>query len=216
MPRDRSTAAASAGRRPAAGAPCTRSRSPGQPPAASERRGAWQDWRCRASMWVVVMVLASCQNLAGETASTGTVAREPAGYPSLHTVPPRPQLSYTGGAAARDRRRAGRRPRERPLHQRGHPLSERVEQHAAAGADDRGGGPARGSSRIRSPHRRPRRASGRSSTGPPSSSTRTTISARSWRTCATIRSRRRRAGSPRRAPRRRRRSHPGRRQGGCP
>jgi outer membrane protein OmpA-like peptidoglycan-associated protein len=44
-------------------------------------------------MWVVVMVLASCQDLAGETAKTGTVA-EAGAYPSLHTVPPRPQLSY--------------------------------------------------------------------------------------------------------------------------
>jgi outer membrane protein OmpA-like peptidoglycan-associated protein len=42
-------------------------------------------------MWVVVMVLASCQDPAGETATTGTVA---GAYPSLHTVPPRPQLSY--------------------------------------------------------------------------------------------------------------------------
>jgi hypothetical protein len=44
-------------------------------------------------MWVVVMVLASCQDLAGGTAKTGTVA-EAGAYPSLHTVPPRPQLSY--------------------------------------------------------------------------------------------------------------------------
>ena len=42
-------------------------------------------------MWVVVLVLASCQDPAGETATTGTVA---GAYPSLHTVPPRPQLSY--------------------------------------------------------------------------------------------------------------------------
>jgi hypothetical protein len=42
-------------------------------------------------MWVVVLFLASCQDLAGETARTETVA---GAYPSLHTVPPRPQLSY--------------------------------------------------------------------------------------------------------------------------
>jgi outer membrane protein OmpA-like peptidoglycan-associated protein len=52
-------------------------------------------------MWVVIVALASCQNLAGETArgsagetaNTGTVAAVE-GYPSLHTVPSRPELSY--------------------------------------------------------------------------------------------------------------------------
>ena len=44
-------------------------------------------------MWVVIVVLASCQDLAGESAKTETVAAAE-GYPSLHTVPPRPQLSY--------------------------------------------------------------------------------------------------------------------------
>ncbi|MGH6904861.1 MAG: hypothetical protein ACREIR_19220, partial [Geminicoccaceae bacterium] len=39
------------------------------------------------------MALASCQDLAGEPAQTGTVV-EAGAYPSLHTVPPRPQLSY--------------------------------------------------------------------------------------------------------------------------
>ncbi|MGH6900778.1 MAG: hypothetical protein ACREJ5_30200, partial [Geminicoccaceae bacterium] len=39
------------------------------------------------------MVLASCQDLAGGPARTDTVAAAQP-YPSLHTVPPRPQLSY--------------------------------------------------------------------------------------------------------------------------
>jgi outer membrane protein OmpA-like peptidoglycan-associated protein len=50
-------------------------------------------------MWVVIIALASCQDLAGnpdqgsagETAKAETVA---GAYPSLHTVPPRPELSY--------------------------------------------------------------------------------------------------------------------------
>jgi outer membrane protein OmpA-like peptidoglycan-associated protein len=57
-------------------------------------------------MWVVIVALASCQDLAGDTAqgSAGESAQEAAntepvtvaeGYPSLHTVPPRPELSYT-------------------------------------------------------------------------------------------------------------------------
>ena len=44
-------------------------------------------------MWVVIVALASCQDVAEETAEPETVAVE-SGYPSLHTVPPRPQLSY--------------------------------------------------------------------------------------------------------------------------
>jgi outer membrane protein OmpA-like peptidoglycan-associated protein len=42
-----------------------------------------------------MVALAACQNVDEGTTSTETVAREPAGYPSLHTVPLRPQLSYT-------------------------------------------------------------------------------------------------------------------------
>ena len=42
-----------------------------------------------------MLALAGCQNVDESTTRTETVAREPAGYPSLHTVPPRPQLSYT-------------------------------------------------------------------------------------------------------------------------
>ncbi len=38
------------------------------------------------------MVLASCQDGAEEAGPNGAV---PAGYPSLHTVPSRPELSYT-------------------------------------------------------------------------------------------------------------------------
>ena len=45
-------------------------------------------------MWVLMLVLASCQDVAEETAQIEAAAVEP-GYPSLHTVPPRPQLSYT-------------------------------------------------------------------------------------------------------------------------
>jgi outer membrane protein OmpA-like peptidoglycan-associated protein len=44
-------------------------------------------------MWVVIVVLASCQDPAGEIPKTETNAVE-GSYPSLHTVPPRPQLSY--------------------------------------------------------------------------------------------------------------------------
>jgi outer membrane protein OmpA-like peptidoglycan-associated protein len=44
-------------------------------------------------MWVVIVALASCQDVAEQTAELETVAVE-SGYPSLHTVPPRPQLSY--------------------------------------------------------------------------------------------------------------------------
>ena len=44
-------------------------------------------------MWVVIVVLASCQDPAGEIAKIETNAVE-GSYPSLHTVPPRPQLSY--------------------------------------------------------------------------------------------------------------------------
>jgi outer membrane protein OmpA-like peptidoglycan-associated protein len=44
-------------------------------------------------MWVVLLVLASCQDAAE---GPGPTEAEPAqsGWPSLHTVPPRPQLSY--------------------------------------------------------------------------------------------------------------------------
>jgi outer membrane protein OmpA-like peptidoglycan-associated protein len=45
-------------------------------------------------MWVLMLALASCQDVAEETAPSDSVAVAP-GYPSLHTVPPRPQLSYT-------------------------------------------------------------------------------------------------------------------------
>ena len=45
-------------------------------------------------MWVLAMALASCQDVAEQTARSAAVAVE-SGYPSLHTVPPRPQLSYT-------------------------------------------------------------------------------------------------------------------------
>jgi outer membrane protein OmpA-like peptidoglycan-associated protein len=46
-----------------------------------------------AAAWAVMLVLASCQNVADQTATPEPVVAEP-GYPSLHTVPPRPQLSY--------------------------------------------------------------------------------------------------------------------------
>jgi outer membrane protein OmpA-like peptidoglycan-associated protein len=45
-------------------------------------------------MWVVLMVLASCQNGAEDPGLTEAVPAQ-SDYPSLHTVPPRPQLSYT-------------------------------------------------------------------------------------------------------------------------
>jgi outer membrane protein OmpA-like peptidoglycan-associated protein len=45
-------------------------------------------------MWVLMIGLASCQEVAEPPAPSDTAAAEP-GYPSLHTVPPRPQLSYT-------------------------------------------------------------------------------------------------------------------------
>jgi outer membrane protein OmpA-like peptidoglycan-associated protein len=45
-------------------------------------------------MWVLMIGLASCQDVAEQPAPSDTAAAEP-GYPSLHTVPPRPQLSYT-------------------------------------------------------------------------------------------------------------------------
>jgi outer membrane protein OmpA-like peptidoglycan-associated protein len=44
-------------------------------------------------MWVVLMVLASCQTAGEEPGPTEAVPAQ-SGYPSLHTVPPRPQLSY--------------------------------------------------------------------------------------------------------------------------
>ena len=78
------------------GAPCKRSRASGQPPfwrrqAAPDYRRGW--WRYSACMWVVLLVLASCQDAAE---GPGPTEAEPAqsDYPSLHTVPPRPQLSY--------------------------------------------------------------------------------------------------------------------------
>jgi hypothetical protein len=39
--------------------------------------------------------LASCQDVAEEPTPSQAVTVEPGGYPSLHTVPPRPQLSYS-------------------------------------------------------------------------------------------------------------------------
>jgi outer membrane protein OmpA-like peptidoglycan-associated protein len=48
--------------------------------------------RC-AGAWAVMLVLVSCQNVADQTATPEPAVVEP-GYPSLHTVPPRPQLSY--------------------------------------------------------------------------------------------------------------------------
>jgi outer membrane protein OmpA-like peptidoglycan-associated protein len=45
-------------------------------------------------MWVLMLALASCQDVAEEPAPGDNLAVAP-GYPSLHTVPPRPQLSYT-------------------------------------------------------------------------------------------------------------------------
>ena len=48
--------------------------------------------RGRVGAWVVVLVLASCQDVAEQTATPEPAAES--GYPSLHTVPPRPQLSY--------------------------------------------------------------------------------------------------------------------------
>jgi hypothetical protein len=45
-------------------------------------------------MWVLMIVLASCQDVAEQPGPIEpvTFATE---YPSLHTVPPRPELSYT-------------------------------------------------------------------------------------------------------------------------
>ena len=79
-----------------AGAFCRRSGAHGQPPWAGHaiaalERGAW---RCGASMWVLMIVLASCQDVAEQPGPIEAVTFDP-GYPSLHTVPPRPQLSYT-------------------------------------------------------------------------------------------------------------------------
>ena len=48
--------------------------------------------RC-AGAWAVMLVLAGCQNVADQTAPPEPAVAE-SGYPSLHTVPPRPQLSY--------------------------------------------------------------------------------------------------------------------------
>jgi outer membrane protein OmpA-like peptidoglycan-associated protein len=45
-------------------------------------------------MWVVLLVLASCQNAAEDPGLSEAVPAQP-DHPSLHTVPPRPQLSYT-------------------------------------------------------------------------------------------------------------------------
>jgi outer membrane protein OmpA-like peptidoglycan-associated protein len=45
-------------------------------------------------MWVLMIALASCQDVAEQPVPSDTAAAQP-GYPSLHTVPPRPQLSYT-------------------------------------------------------------------------------------------------------------------------
>jgi outer membrane protein OmpA-like peptidoglycan-associated protein len=45
-------------------------------------------------MWVLMIGLASCQDVADQPAPSDSAAGEP-GYPSLYTVPPRPQLSYT-------------------------------------------------------------------------------------------------------------------------
>jgi outer membrane protein OmpA-like peptidoglycan-associated protein len=42
-----------------------------------------------------MVVLVACQNVDEDTTGAEMAAREPSGYPSLHTVPPRPQLSYT-------------------------------------------------------------------------------------------------------------------------
>src|SRR5919106_874350 len=78
-----------------AGASCRRSGAQGQPlSAAPTARSERATWRCSASMWVLMIVLASCQDVAEETGQIEAVSFEP-GYPSLHTVPPRPQLSYT-------------------------------------------------------------------------------------------------------------------------
>ena len=79
-----------------AGAFCRRSGAHGQPPWAGHaiaalERGAW---RCGASMWVLMIVLASCQDVAEQPGPIEAVTFDP-GYPSLHTVPARPQLSYT-------------------------------------------------------------------------------------------------------------------------
>ena len=45
-------------------------------------------------MWVLMIVLASCQDVAEQPGQIEAVTFDP-GYPSLHTVPPRPQLTYT-------------------------------------------------------------------------------------------------------------------------
>ena len=45
-------------------------------------------------MWVLMIVLASCQDVAEQPEQIEAVTFDP-GYPSLHTVPARPQLSYT-------------------------------------------------------------------------------------------------------------------------
>jgi hypothetical protein len=88
--------------RPSARAPlpastsCRQTGTDGQPPwagraVAARERGAW---RWGVSMWVLMIVLASCQDVAEEPGPIEPVTFDP-GYPSLHTVPPRPQLSYT-------------------------------------------------------------------------------------------------------------------------
>src|ERR671918_1442079 len=95
MRSDRLIGRRSAGALLPAGASCRRSGAQGQPlSAAPAARSERATWRCSASMWVLMIVLASCQDVAEETGQIEAVSFEP-GYPSLHTVPPRPQLSYT-------------------------------------------------------------------------------------------------------------------------
>ena len=79
-----------------AGASCRRSGAHGQPPWAGHAIAARErgTWRCGASMWVLMIVLASCQDVAEQPGPIEPVTFAPE-YPSLHTVPARPQLSYT-------------------------------------------------------------------------------------------------------------------------
>ena len=95
---------------------------------AARERGAW---RCGASMWVLMIVLASCQDVAEQPAQIEPVKFDPA-YPSLHTVPARPQLSYTveQRRAIVDMLIADRS--QRPLHRGSRALPRGAEQRAAA------------------------------------------------------------------------------------
>ena len=119
---------------------------------ATPPRGRARHRRTAAMLLLALLAPARRPRRTGrEPAPAGPSGR----LPDLASVPPRPQLSYTVAQRRRDRQRAGRRSRQRPLSRRRAGLRHRRHQGAAATAARRLPPPASRRAATADPGRRP-------------------------------------------------------------